>query len=86
MIDAEEIMNDVAHILPKSRRRGPSGFEVIDRTNGTSHGNYETLEEARGCVAFDKLTNYEIWQGDHIVAEAEELEPIDLGWYTGAKS
>lgn len=58
------------------RVREPSTFEVFDRTErnehggpGKSHGVYDTLDEARGCVEFDRLTDYEIWQGDHIVEE-----------------
>lgn len=58
-----------------TRLRGPSTFEVFDRNeipNQTvSHGVFDTLDEARGCVEFDRLCNYEIWQGDHIVDEEE---------------
>jgi hypothetical protein len=51
------------------RERGPSNFDVMDRLTDTSHGIYDTLEEARGCVEYDRLLDWEIWQGDHIAAE-----------------
>jgi hypothetical protein len=35
-------------------------FEVIDLEAGESHGHFATLDEARGCVAFDKLVAWEI--------------------------
>jgi hypothetical protein len=63
--------------------RSPSTFEVIarrvqdgnsridpDDVGERSHGTFDTFEEARGCVAFDKLVSWEIWQDDHIVAES----------------
>lgn len=39
-------------------------YEVINLDTDESHGVYETLEEARGCVAFDKLRAYSIWRGE----------------------
>jgi hypothetical protein len=54
-------------------QRGPSNYEVIEvLADGStwSHGVYWTLDEARGCVLFDGLSEWEIWQGDHIVAES----------------
>ncbi len=49
-------------------------FEVFDLGPDTmpSHGTYATLEEARGCVAFDGLRNYSIWHGD---ARVEICDP-----------
>ena len=52
-----------------TRQRGPSNFDVIARPSNESHGIYNTLDEARGCVEFDRLRDYEIWQGDRIVEE-----------------
>ncbi len=37
-------------------------FEVIDLKTKKSHGKYETLAEAKGCVLYDRLTEWEIWQ------------------------
>ena len=37
-------------------------YEVINVNTGESHGTYETLERARGCVEFDQLKNWEIWE------------------------
>ncbi len=39
-------------------------YEVINVDTGESHGSYETLDEARGCALFDRLTDYEIWNAD----------------------
>ena len=54
-------------------KRGPSNYEVVEMLNAgvdaKSHGVYNTLDEARDCVIFDSLGEYEIWQGDHIVEE-----------------
>jgi hypothetical protein len=43
-----------------------TSFEVIDLTDDRleSHGLFETLSEARGCVEFDGLTAYAIWRGN----------------------
>ena len=46
-------------------------YEVINLETGESHGEYETLERARGRVAFDKLSAYEIWRGDTRVEECD---------------
>ena len=55
-------------------KRGPSNYEVIEILNEDvgavrSHGVFATLDEARGCVEYNKIGEYEIWQGDHIVEE-----------------
>jgi hypothetical protein len=34
-------------------------------------GEYETLGEARGCVAFDGLDHWQIWHGDALVEECD---------------
>ena len=46
-------------------------YEVINLETGESHGTYETLERARGCVAFDGLTAYQIWRGDIRIEECD---------------
>jgi hypothetical protein len=42
-------------------------YEVIDLTelvaSERSHGTYATLEEACGCVEFDRLEFWQIWYG-----------------------
>jgi len=46
----------------KSKKMGALdlGYEVINRDNNESHGRFKTLEEARGAVAFDRLTSWVI--------------------------
>lgn len=56
--------------LQEHDMRGPSTYEVIERPSNESLGLYEKLDDARGCVASGRLSDYEIWQGDHIVEEA----------------
>jgi hypothetical protein len=56
--------------LPR-RKREASTFEVFERPSADSHGVYDTLDEARGCVSYDRLKEWEIWQGDHIVDESD---------------
>lgn len=50
---------------------GPSTFKVlavdVPKGRDVDCGSFDTLEEARGCVEFDRIEYYEIWQGDHIV-------------------
>lgn len=53
-------------------------YEVIDRATNESHGTFDTLEEARGCVAFDGLTHYAIWCGDVIIDDTSAEMPEDL--------
>lgn len=38
-------------------------YQVIDLDTDEDRGVYETLDEARGCVRFDRLRAYQIWQG-----------------------
>ncbi len=40
-------------------------FTVINVETGANHGKYDSLELARGCVSFDRLTDWEIWDGDN---------------------
>lgn len=46
-------------------------FDVIDLSTDESHGLFETLERARGCVEFDGLTAYQIWRGDNLIVSVE---------------
>lgn len=43
-------------------------FHVYDN-GGNHHGAYRTLDEARGCVAFDRLASYSIIYGDWNLVE-----------------
>jgi hypothetical protein len=45
-------------------------YEVIDLDTDESHGLYPSLDEARGCVEFDKLRAYQIWRG-HVDADGD---------------
>lgn len=46
-------------------------FEVFD-ADGDSHGEFRTLDEARGCVEFDRLDTFRIMQGLHIIEESND--------------
>jgi hypothetical protein len=37
-------------------------YQVLNLETGESQGEFETLNEARSAVLFDRLTRYEIWQ------------------------
>lgn len=56
-------------------------YEVINLKTDESHGEYETLAEARGCVAYDRLRSYSIWYGDEyasdLVEKCEEYRGTD---------
>ena len=43
-------------------------YRLLDDTDNTSRGDYETLEEAKGAATYDKLTAWTIYHGDMIVA------------------
>lgn len=43
-------------------------YHVYD-ANGASHGNFPTLDEARGCVAFDGLDEWSIYYGSSNLIE-----------------
>jgi hypothetical protein len=43
-------------------------FDVIDLNTERSHGTYDSLEEALGCIAYDHLRYWEIWRGNTLVA------------------
>ena len=38
-------------------------FEVYNLETDESHGTFPTYEQAMGAVRYDKLTQYQIWQG-----------------------
>jgi hypothetical protein len=38
-------------------------YEVTDLNTDEGRGVYETLDEARGCVRYDRLAAYSIWRG-----------------------
>lgn len=59
-------------------------FEVINLETDESHGVYDSLSEARGCVRFDNLRAYQIWanhfdgDGEFFGADrVENCEPYD---------
>lgn len=52
-------------------------YEVINLDTDESHGVYDTLEEARGCVAFDRLRAYSIWRG-RLDDESDGGEPVEF--------
>ncbi len=44
-------------------------YKVINLETEESHGEYETLAEARGCVLYDKLETWQIWRDGHELVE-----------------
>ena len=36
-------------------------YEVLNLKTKRGHGTFDTLDEARGCVLYDRLTDWEIW-------------------------
>lgn len=55
-------------------------YQVINVETGESHGFFETVERARGCIEFDKISDWEIWADNGVclhstlddrIAEAE---------------
>ena len=51
-------------------------YRVINVETGESHGDYDTPEEARGCVAFDHIKVWEIWD------DADQLVDYGVPWRT----
>jgi hypothetical protein len=49
-------------------------FDVINLDTDKSHGLYDSLERARGCVEFDGLTAYQIWRGDNLITSVEAAQ------------
>jgi hypothetical protein len=52
----------------KAAINGPQ-YSVID-ADGKSHGEYPSLDQARGCAAFDRIQDYSIWCGNSFVEAA----------------
>lgn len=52
-------------------------YEVFDLVTDDSHGEFETLEEARGAVRYDKLKAYSIWKDNIRVEACEPYEGDD---------
>lgn len=50
-------------------------YEVFDLSTDESHGEYPTLEQARGAVAYDRLKRYSIWRDDNV--RVEHCDPYD---------
>lgn len=50
----------------------PTGYEVMNLRTGQSHGVYKTLDEARGCVAYDRLTSWQIWSCQQTLIEERD--------------
>jgi hypothetical protein len=46
-------------------------YRVIDLSTGESHGDFESIEEAMGCVAYDRLTRFQVWNGDILLKQEE---------------
>jgi hypothetical protein len=55
-------------------------FQVIDLNATTGRqrdrGDYETLDEAHGCVTFDGLDHWQIWNGD-VLVEEDSIKPTE---------
>lgn len=49
-------------------------YTVINLDTDSCHGDYPTLEQARGCVRFDRLRAYAIWHGN---VRVECCDPYD---------
>ncbi len=52
-------------------------FNVINLETDESHGEFETLAEARGAVRYDKLKAYEIWSEKGRVINCDPYEGND---------
>jgi hypothetical protein len=42
-------------------------YEVFDTDTGESHGQFETWGEVVGCLEYDRIRAWNIWQGDDLV-------------------
>lgn len=53
-------------------------YTVYDEDTGESHGEYETLSQAKGCVEYDKLSHWSIWVEDNYRVEQfiTEVDPV----------
>ena len=48
-------------------------YQIINIETGESHGIFHTLDEAQRQIVSDKLTTFDIWNGDELVETSEEL-------------
>lgn len=53
----------------------PQPYKVVDLETDESHGRYESLDEARGCVLFDRLERWAIWHDR--LGRVEWCDPYD---------
>lgn len=60
------------------KHNGFMTYEVINLRTRKSHGKFETLDEARGCVAYDQLTAWEIWKLDMVVVAYRDPGDVPL--------
>ena len=44
-------------------------YQVIDVTTGNSHGHYDTIGRAYGCIEFNLLHDWEIWDNQETCIE-----------------
>jgi hypothetical protein len=62
-----------SHLDDNGNESGPDdGYQVIDLDSEEDRGTYETIAEARGCVAYDRLKAYAIW---HNGVRIEHCDP-----------
>jgi len=48
-------------------------YEVKNGTTNESHGWYEDLDEAYGCIRFDRLKFWQVWHANgNLIAEKME--------------
>ncbi len=55
-------------------------YKVINVETGKNHGIYSSIEQARGCVSFDKLNDWEIWDAADCCVDAS---PVYMGLGAG---
>jgi hypothetical protein len=46
-------------------------YDLINLETAQPHGDFETLDEARGAAQYDRLTAYAIWHGFTCVVVCE---------------
>lgn len=46
-------------------------YQVIDMTDGSSRGVFDTLDEAQSEVSLVGLVEYDIWLGDELVESSD---------------
>jgi hypothetical protein len=71
----EDQISPGSHLDDFGHESGPDmPYTVINLDTDESHGDFETLSEARGCVRYDRLRAYAIW---HKNVRVECCEPYD---------